>query len=277
MSKLKLALCQMTVGLDKEKNIQKAITAIRTASKNGSKLVVLPECFNSPYGTQYFEQYSEIEEKSTTLKQISEIAKECKVHILAGSIPTYNQETKKYLNSSYTFNEEGEIVAKFHKIHLFDINVPGKISFQESKVLSPGSELATFEIENQKIGVGICFDIRFAELAQLYQRKGCKLLLYPGAFNMTTGPLHWELLTRARALDNQIFVGVCSPARDVDSGYVAYGHSLISDPLGKVIGSLDEKEDILYSEIDFNQIDEIRNQIPVIKNKRNDLYVVSEK
>ena len=111
---------------------------------------------------------------------------------------------------------------------------------------------------------------------------------------MTTGPAHvtrkkkkkkililifekWELLTRARALDNQLYVGVCSPARDLNSSYVAFGHSLISNPYGKVIGSLDEKEGILYQEIDFNEVDEIRNQIPVIKNKRNDLYDVSEK
>ena len=98
-------------------------------------------------------------------------------------------------------------------MHLFDIDVPGKIRFQESEVLSPGESLTVFETKYCKIGLGICYDIRFPELSQLYANEGCHLLLFPSAFNMTTGPLHWELLQRARAVDNQIYVSMVSPAR----------------------------------------------------------------
>lgn len=162
-------------------------------------------------------------------------------------------------------------------MHLFDINVPGKISFQESKVLTPGSQFTVFDTPFCKIGLGICFDIRFAEMAQLYQRKGCKLLLYPGAFNMTTGPSHWELLGRARAVDNQVFVGLCSPARDVKSTYVAYGHSMLIDPWGTKLVEAGENEQTVFAEVDLCRIEEVREQLPVIKNKRVDLYDVIQK
>jgi omega-amidase len=208
---------------------------------------------------------------------MSKISKELSIFLVAGSIPIYDKKLEKYFNSSFTFNNHGEIVAKFNKIHLFDIDIPGKITFQESKVLSPGSNIAEFMVDDLKVGVGICFDVRFAELAQIYQRRGCNLLIYPGAFNMTTGPAHWELLCRARALDNQLYVAMCSPARDKEGSYVAYGHSMISDPYGRVVSQLDEHEGILTQEIDMTLCDEIRGQIPVIKNRRDELYEVNWK
>jgi len=281
---LRIALCQMTVGMDKAANLKKAVEMITKASEKGSKLVVLPECFNSPYGTQFFEKYAETEKDSVTLKTISETAKSLKLHILAGSIPFRRYENDglgKLYNSSFTFNDQGEIIAEFDKIHLFDIDIPGKISFQESLKLTGGSKLSTFQVNDFKIGVGICFDIRFPELTQLYsQKKGCHAVIMPGAFNMTTGPLHWELLTRCRAVDNQIYFGVCSPAR-VDAkdsgGYVAWGHSMLCDPLGQKLVELDENEGICYGDMDLKVINDTRNQIPVLKNKRQDLYSLIEK
>lgn len=113
---------------------------------------------------------------------------------------------------------------------MFDIDIPGKISFKESDVLSAGSNITMFETPYGKMSVGICYDIRFPELAMISARNGCKIMIYPGAFNMTTGPLHWELLARARAVDNQIFVALVSPARDESAHYVAWGNSLVVDP-----------------------------------------------
>lgn len=271
---IKLGLIQMKVTKDKSLNIKNAIHLIKDAHQKGSELIVLPECWNSPYGTEYFKEYAEIENDSNSLISISKISKELGVYIIAGSIPT--KEDSKYFNSCFIFDSNGNIISKYQKIHLFDIDIPNKITFQESKILSPGSKLSTFDFKGYKIGIGICFDIRFQELANLYQKKGCHLLIYPGAFNMTTGPNHWELLTRSRALDNQLYVAVCSPSRDENASYVAYGHSMIANPFGKVIHSLDEKENILISEIDMDYINQIRQQIPVIKNKRNDLYDIKE-
>lgn len=108
-------------------------------------------------------------------------------------------------------------------MHLFDIDVKGGIRFKESDVLSAGNELAMLHVDDFKIGIGICYDIRFDELARIYRNKGCHMLLYPAAFNMTTGPLHWELLQRSRANDLQLFVATISPARDTTADYVAWG------------------------------------------------------
>jgi len=162
-------------------------------------------------------------------------------------------------------------------MHLFDIDVPGKIRFQESDTLSPGNQLMIFDTEWCKIGVGICYDIRFHELAALYAQKGCKVLCYPGAFNMTTGPAHWELLIRSRSLDNQVYTAGVSPARDEKATYVAWGHSTLANPWGEVVVTTGEGEAVLYSDVDLGLQDNIREQIPISKQKRHDIYQVVEK
>ena len=116
-------------------------------------------------------------------------------------------------------------------MHLFDIDIPGEITFKESDSMSGGRDLVIIDINGAKIGIGVCYDIRFEELAKLYRKKGCDMLIYPGAFNMKTGPMHWELLARGRANDNQLYVATISPARDVSSDYVAWGYSMIVDPV----------------------------------------------
>lgn len=134
-------------------------------------------------------------------------------------------------------------------MHLFDIDIPGEITFKESDSLSAGSQLAVIDVKDFKIGIGICYDIRFEELAKLYRKKGCNMLIYPGAFNMKTGPLHWELLARSRANDNQCYTALVSPARDVSAGYVAWGHSMVVDPWGKVMNSAGPDEEVFVTEI----------------------------
>jgi len=134
-------------------------------------------------------------------------------------------------------------------VHLFDIDVPGKIRFQESEVLTGGESLTDFDSEYGKIGVAICYDVRFPEMAMVAARRGSIAMIYPGAFNLTTGPLHWELLARARAVDNQIYVAMCSPARDMNASYNAWGHSTIVDPNGEIIAKAGEGEEIIYADL----------------------------
>ena len=119
---------------------------------------------------------------------------------------------------------------------MFDIDIPGKITFNESEVLDPGNKVTIVDLpEYGKIALAICYDIRFPELAMIAARKGAFLLLYPGAFNLTTGALHWSLQARARAMDNQVYVGLCSPARDMEASYNAWGHSMVVDPIAGVM------------------------------------------
>lgn len=272
MSKFRLAVVQLQVGSVKADNLSRARRLVKEAAGQGGEVVLLPECFNSPYGTGFFSAYAEkIPGESTQL--LSEIAKENKVYLVGGSIP--EEDEGKLYNSCVVFDPEGKMLLKHRKIHLFDISVPGKIHFQESETLNPGSSLSMFDTPFCKIGVGICYDIRFAELAQLYSREGCQLLVYPGAFNMTTGPAHWELLQRARAVDNQVFVATASPARDETASYVAWGHSTVVSPWGEVISKAGPEEEVIYADIDLQYLSEIRQQIPITTQRRNDLYTVS--
>ncbi|KAG7276303.1 hypothetical protein CRUP_015626 [Coryphaenoides rupestris] len=271
MSKFRLAVVQLQVSSMKADNLSKARRLIQEAAAQGSKVVVLPECFNSPYGTAFFREYAEkIPGESTQV--LSEAARENGVYLVGGSIP--EEDGGKLYNTCPVFGPDGTLLMKHRKIHLFDIDVPGKIRFQESETLSPGSAFSVFETPFCKVGVGICYDIRFAELAQLYSKMGCQLLVYPGAFNMTTGPAHWELLQRARALDNQLYVATASPARDETSSYVAWGHSTVVNPWGEVISSTGSEEAVVYADIDLQYLADVRQQIPVTVQKRDDLYTV---
>lgn len=271
----KIALVQMVVGKDKNKNLENAIRFIRKAADNGASLVVLPECFNCPYGTKYFREYAEQVGTGITSKTLSKIAKERKIYVVGGSIPELDGD--KVYNAATVWNPEGELVVKHRKVHLFDIDIKGGITFKESDVLSPGSSYSMFNNGICNIGLGICYDMRFPELAQVYRKKGCDVLIYPGAFNMTTGPLHWELLIRSRANDNQVFVAACSPAQDNTSDYIAWGHSSVADPWGKVLATSEFKETIVYADLDLNTLDKVRDQIPTSKQKRYDLYDVTSK
>lgn len=180
------------------------------------------------------------------------------------------------------FNPQGELITTHRKVHLFDIDIPGKIKFKESEVLSPGNKPTVFDIPGVgRIGVGICYDVRFPELAIMAARgdgetedKGAFLMVYPGAFNMTTGPLHWELLARARAVDNQFYVAMCSPARDLKgTGYVAWGESMIVGPGGEVVEKAGAGEETVFVELKPERIEEIRKGIPVGTQRRYDVYV----
>ena len=272
MSKIKLALCQMNVVDDKESNLKKASILINKSIENNADFIILPEMFNCPYSNDKFIEYGEEERDSITLNTISKLAKDNNIYILAGSIP--EKDNDKLYNTSYLFDKKGEIIAKHRKMHLFDIDVKDKITFKESEVLTAGDEYTVADTELGKIGIGICYDVRFVELARIMVENGAQILFYPGAFNMTTGPAHWELLFRSRALDNQVFCVGVAPALNESASYHSYGHSIITNPWGEVITQADEKEDMIIAEIDLSEIKKVREEIPLLKNKRNDLYKV---
>ena len=275
MTKIRLALCQMNVIDNKAENLKKASLMISQSVAENADFIVLPEMFNCPYSNDKFIEYQEDENDSQTLDLISGLASSNNVYILAGSIP--EKEDDKLFNTSYLFNRKGEIIAKHRKMHLFDIDVKDKITFKESDVLTAGNEFTLAETEFGRIGIGICYDVRFVELARIMVEKGASILFYPGAFNMTTGPAHWELLFRARALDNQVFCVGVAPALNMDASYHSYGHSIVTNPWGEVVAQADEKEGLIICEIDLNEIKKIREEIPLLKNKRKDLYEVIRK
>ena len=286
---LRVALCQFHVSSKKELNHDTAKEYLRRAAEAGAKLAVLPEIWNSPYATAAFPEYAESlpnlgesESKSPSSQLLIAEAKRHKMWIVGGSIPERVSQdgSEKIYNTCLVLNPDGKVVAKHRKVHLFDIDVPGKITFFESETLSPGDTLSHFSSPIGNIGVGICYDIRFAEYAMLLRQKyNCVVLIYPGAFNMTTGPAHWELLQRGRALDNQCYVLTASPARtlepDGDSKYphyTAWGHSTVVSPWGDVVATTDEKEGVVVADLDLSKVEDIRKNIPIGIQKRSDMY-----
>lgn len=263
----------MLVGANKQANLQHAADLVRSAANAGARLICLPECFNSPYGTQFFAEYAESVPGDTT-KSLAEMAKDNNVYLVGGSIP--ERSGAKLYNTSCVFDPQGEMIAKFSKIHLFDIDIPGKFTFKESSVLSPGDCVTTFKVDGFTVGLGICYDIRFAELAQVMRSRGCHVLLYPGAFNMTTGPVYFELLTRARAVDNQVYCASIAPARDTSAGYVSYAHSVIVAPTGQVLKSAEAEETTIIVDLDMQVITDHRQNVPTSLQKRGDVYSVND-
>lgn len=273
--RFRIAICQTNVVNKKSENIEKALKAIEESAKNKAELIVLPEMFNCPYSSSKFKAYAESEGRGQTLASISEAAKALGVYIVAGSIPEISNE--RIYNTSFIFDRTGKIIGKHRKMHLFDINIPDKIVFKESDILAKGNKATVVDTEMCRIGVAICYDMRFPELLRLMVLKGAELIVIPAAFNMVTGPAHWELLIRTRALDNQVYVAAASPARDCSASYVAYGNSMVADPWGRVVNRAGEKEEIIYADIDRNMVRKVRNELPLLEHRRLDIYELKEK
>lgn len=270
MESLRIGLVQMHVEESKEKNLDRAEALIREAAEKGARIVALPEMFNCPYDNSYFRSYGE-EEGGSSYARLSRIAKEQRIVLVGGSMPEIDSAGKVY-NTCYVFDSAGNKIGKHRKMHLFDINVKGGQYFKESDVLTAGNSVTVFETPYGKMGVAICFDIRFPELSRLMVHQGAKVVFIPGAFNMTTGPAHWEILFRTRALDNQIYMAGIAPAQNSEACYKSYGNSLIADPWGNITGRLGFEEDILVGDIEFNKVDKTRGELPLLSSLRHDVY-----
>ena len=266
---LNLALCRMHVTADKAVNLRRARQMLDKAAAVGAELAVLPEMFNCPYENAAFPVYAEPAE-GESWQMLSQAARENGLYLVGGSVPEL--AGGKLYNTSYIFDPQGRELARHRKVHLFDIDVPGGQRFKESDTLAPGDQITLVDTPWGKVGVAICFDIRFAELFRIMGNEGASLICVPAAFNMTTGPAHWDLTFRMRAIDQQCFVAGCSPARDESASYVAYGNSLVADPWGSFPLHMDEKEHVQVVELDLDDLAKYRSQIPILSGRRTDLY-----
>ncbi|MCL5289813.1 MAG: carbon-nitrogen hydrolase family protein [Bacillota bacterium] len=267
----KLGLCQLPVSADKAANLSNARDAVKEAAACGCQLVALPEMFNCPYGNQYFSAYAEEFPGGETIHTLADLAREHAIYLVGGSLP--ERDAGNLYNTSFVFGPEGTLLTRHRKVHLFDIDIPGGITFKESDTLTAGDSVTVFDTPFCRVGVAICYDIRFPELTRSMALKGSQLLVLPAAFNMTTGPAHWELTMRARALDNQLYVAAVSPARDEKAGYVAYGHSMVTSPWGEVLVQAHEKPAVLTADIDLRYLSRIRQQLPLLKHRRETVYL----
>lgn len=269
MEKIKIAAIQMSTVADKMENVRTVKTYLEKIKDENPDFVILPEMFCCPYQTENFPIYAE-KEGGPVWQQLSGYAKQYGIYLIGGSMPEKDAEGNVY-NTSYIFDREGKQIGKHRKVHLFDIDVKGGQTFKESDTLTAGDSDTVFDTEFGKMGVMLCFDIRFPELSRMMVNDGARIVFVPAAFNMTTGPAHWELSFRTRALDNQIYMVGCAPARDVSAGYISWGHSIVTDPWGRVIDMLDEKKGILLAELDMDYEEQVREELPLLKSRRKDM------
>lgn len=232
-------------------------------------LIMLPEMWNGPYEAKRFPDFAE-PEGGPSWQFLSALAKERHVYLCGGSIA--EREDDRVYNTAYVFDPDGRQIAKHRKMHLFDIDVKGGQRFFESDTLSPGNDVTVFSTPFCKMGLCICYDFRFPELARLMVDAGAKVILVPAAFNMTTGPAHWELLFRQRAVDNQVYTVGVAPARDPAASYQSWGHSIVCSPWGEVLMQADEKESVAITSLGLDRVDEIRRQLPLLLQRRTDVY-----
>ena len=265
----RIAVIQMHTGAPKEAHLSAAEQKILEAGSRGADFVVLPEMFQCPYETSRFPDYAETADGESAAR-LSEAAKKAQVYLIGGSIP--EREGDRIYNTALVFGRDGSLLAKHRKVHLFDIDVKGGQYFKESDTLSPGNEATVFPTEFGPMGVCICYDIRFPELFRLMAERGANIVFCPAAFNRTTGPKHWELLFRSRAVDNQMFLVGAAPAADETASYISYGHSIVVSPWGEVLAQAGEDPCVLEETLELSQIKEVREQIPVLKHLRRDLY-----
>lgn len=296
-TRLPVALVQLQPGENAVKNRDAAEAWLERALEPPAgtpqpRLLMLPEIWNAPYAATCFMDYAEpVPEPgillesgpSPSLAMVARLARRHCVSVIAGSIPEQGADGRLY-NTATVLGPDGRLLAKHRKLHLFDVDVPGGIRFRESDSLSGGNQLTVLDGGDDLLGTGlteppnlgllICYDIRFPELALLMQQQlGATVIACPAAFNTTTGPRHWELVMRARAVDTQCFVLACSSARPhADGGYPSYGHSLVIDPWGTVLAEAGTGEQVLHAQLDLAQVGLARRAIPTGQQRRHDLY-----
>ncbi|CAN7979392.1 unnamed protein product, partial [Ixodes persulcatus] len=271
MHKFRLALLQLLVKRNKGENLEIASKKIREVASKGAQVVCLPEDFSVPYDARYTPESIETIPGETS-EMLSRSAKENRVYLVGGTFS--ERENGKLYNTCLVYGPDGSMLAKHRKLHLYDVDIPGKITVRESEFYSAGDKLTTFDTPFCKVGVGVCYDFRFAPVAQIYAQLGCKLLVCPASFNMTLGPMYWELISRSRALDNKVYMTTVSPARDETASLVVYGHSMLVDPSGRVVKSAGAGEEVVLAEVDLDRLTLMRDQDPIMKHMRSDMYKV---
>lgn len=270
---MKITAVQMNSRNNKEENIKKALEFIEQAAKEGADLVSLPEYVDFLGDKQEKLQIGETIPGPTS-EAFMKKAKELGVYIHVGSMVEKGSDNKLY-NTSLVINRDGEIVASYRKIHLFDIEIEGQVSAKESDTIIPGNEIVTADTSFGKVGLSICYDIRFPELFRTMALEGAKILFIPAAFTLYTGIHHWETLLKARAIENQCYVVASAQIGSYPpENRTNFGSTMIIDPWGVVIARAPEREGIITANIDFNDIERVRQNVPCFNHRKPELYRV---
>jgi predicted amidohydrolase len=270
--KLTVAAVQLSSGSDVARNVDEAVRLVEEAADRGARYVQLPEYFNFLGPFAGFENAAETVPGATTTR-MSALAKSRALTLHLGSLLERSPVPGKFANTSVVIAPSGEIAAKYRKIHLFDVNVPGAIVHQESNVIAPGDEVVVARFDEFALGLSVCFDVRFPELYRNLALAGADIFAIPSAFNAVTGRAHWDLLVRARAIENHAFVVAAAQVGTTAEGIATYGHSLIVDPWGEVLAEATRAEpEVIVATLDLSEVVRRRAQIAVMDFRRPDVY-----
>lgn len=265
---MKVAAIQVASGKDFQINLDASCQMIEQAAKQGAGLIVLPENFLT-LGLTFQEQRKKVESfgHGPIQEKMQNIAKKLNIWLVAGTIPIKDEDEKPY-SSSLVFNPKGECVGRYNKIHMFDVMVANKDEYKESDAIKPGEDVVVVDTPFGKLGLAVCYDLRFPELFRALMLKGAEILLLPSAFTVQTGKAHWEVLMRARAIENLCYViapGECGHRSD---DRPTYGHSMIVSPWGEILASAKSEPAVVVAEIDLKKLIQVRQQFPALKHLR---------
>jgi deaminated glutathione amidase len=261
------AAIQMTAGSDKSANLERAERLIRLAAARGANLAALPETFNWR-GKRSEEPAAAETLKGESLGIISRLARELGLYIVAGSITEHAPGQARRYNTSVLFGPDGDQIAVYRKIHLFDIDLPGRVTVKESDAKIAGAEVVSAATSLGRIGLSVCYDLRFPELYRRLAFAGAELLAVPSCFTFTTGEAHWDALLRARAIENQSYVIAPAQFGANVHGFSDYGNSMIVDPWGRVIGRASDQEGVVVAPIDLEYLSKVRRELPALQHAR---------
>jgi deaminated glutathione amidase len=272
---LRVAAVQMNSRDDKAVNIQTALELIDRAAGTGARFVALPEVWTY-LGPEAGNRENAESIPGPAIELLAERARRHGIYLHGGSILEVRPGEPKVFNTAVVINPEGEIVARYSKIHMFDVVLDGVATYEESATVKPGDEIVTVDIDGITVGLAICYDLRFPELFRILALRGAEVIILPAAFTMTTGKDHWEILIRARAIENEVFM--IAPGQVGQDGYGkwCYGRSLIVDPWGTVLATAPDAETVISATLDRSLLRKVRRQVPSLANRMPDRYVWPE-
>lgn len=268
---MKAAVVQVHIEEDLEANIATCLDLVRQAAAAGADLVVLPEAIDY-LGDKAGVPAIKSDIPGPVSERFADVARELGIWLLAGSIHENIPGGDRTYNTSVLFDRSGTEVARYRKLHLYDVHIPGRVEALESATIAPGEEVVTAEIEGHTAGLTICYDIRFPELYRELANRGAEIVFLPAAFMLFTGKDHWEPLIRARAIENQCYM-LASGQQGVDkNGRATYGRSMIVDPWGTVIATAQDGNGFAIAELDFDRLAKIRSELPSLANRRKEVF-----
>ena len=267
---MKVGLVQLNSQRDKEANLAAAADAIATLATGGADLIVLPEMFNHRWTDEAnVKQAEPIPGPSTTWAGAQ--AREHGVNLHLGSL--IERRSGALYNTSVLFDRRGRVAARYSKIHLFDVCLPDGTVYRESGVVAAGDSVVTVDCEGVRLGLSICYDLRFPELFRALALRGAHLLVVPAAFTTPTGISHWEPLLRTRAIENGCYVAASGQWGPSAAGKApCYGHSMVVDPWGVVIAECGEGVTTVLAEIDLEHLRAVRSRMPLLEHRRPELF-----